>query len=453
MRFKHFKSVNLNGYLNFDFKMNSGTTFLVGINGSGKTSVLKAIMGLISPDIDWLMNTKFDSISILLEHDNIDYIINTISTGDGRTLQIFSRNDLLASVSINFDTYASMIRRTDEYAYDDGGEIISLREISSHLPGGNFAVDLLKQFPTPVFLGLDRSTLPLSRERAITRRMKRPRATLRAFMDESVSQAEASALRAASRANADRQRIATKLREDIILTLFSDETGGNNYTLPRRSDIRDYEKYRKSLKTALKLINISEARVSETVDPFFSKLMTNAESLVQVKEITDVFRNNKKPDVTRSFLAWSEMTPRLSIFKQVADLVGTFDSDEKTIFLRTNAYLGIMNSFFHDSEKRLFFKDDGGLALALPSDPQADISLLSSGERQLFVLITTLMFGENEDQADILIIDEPELSLHIKWQEMFVESLLQARPGIQLILATHSPSIILDRDELCVDLA
>jgi predicted ATPase len=181
--------------------------------------------------------------------------------------------------------------------------------------------------------------------------------------------------------------------------------------------------------------------------------MTNSEPLIHIKEMADIFGDKARPEISRHFMAWTEMTPRLPIFKKVAELVGAFDNDEKSIFGRTDAYLSIMNSFFHDSDKRLYFREDGRLALALPSNPQAEIYLLSSGERQLFVLITTLMFGEDESRANVLIIDEPELSLHIKWQEMFVDSLLQAKPDMQLILATHSPSIILEKDNLCVDLA
>jgi predicted ATP-binding protein involved in virulence len=50
-------------------------------------------------------------------------------------------------------------------------------------------------------------------------------------------------------------------------------------------------------------------------------------------------------------------------------------------------------------------------------------------------------------------VDEPELSLHIKWQELFVTAVQEASPKLQLILATHSPSIILDRVDKCVDLS
>jgi predicted ATPase len=112
-----------------------------------------------------------------------------------------------------------------------------------------------------------------------------------------------------------------------------------------------------------------------------------------------------------------------------------------------------MNSFLNDSNKSVSFREDGELTVNLPSAKRSDVLMLSSGERQLFVLITALMFNEDEKQANVLIIDEPELSLHIKWQEMFVSAVRQANPDTQILLATHSPSIINELDDCCEDLA
>ncbi len=53
----------------------------------------------------------------------------------------------------------------------------------------------------------------------------------------------------------------------------------------------------------------------------------------------------------------------------------------------------------------------------------------------------------------MIIVDEPELSLHVRWQESFVDAIQKASPRLQIILATHSPSIVLDRIEKCVDLS
>ena len=79
---------------------------------------------------------------------------------------------------------------------------------------------------------------------------------------------------------------------------------------------------------------------------------------------------------------------------------------------------------------------------------------LSSGEMQLVVIIIHLVFGEHQNQQSIFVIDEPELSLHISWQEKFVDAILEASPGTQFILATHSPAIVskLEFEDKCVAL-
>jgi predicted ATP-binding protein involved in virulence len=88
----------------------------------------------------------------------------------------------------------------------------------------------------------------------------------------------------------------------------------------------------------------------------------------------------------------------------------------------------------------------------LPSGKTTDITALSSGERQIFVLITHLVFTPLMRAENVLLIDEPELSLHLKWQKGFVSAIRAANPGIQMILATHSPEIIFDLEDKMIPL-
>ena len=69
------------------------------------------------------------------------------------------------------------------------------------------------------------------------------------------------------------------------------------------------------------------------------------------------------------------------------------------------------------------------------------------------MILTHLAFNPAAQQANVFIIDEPELSLHVQWQEIFVESVISSNSEIQFVMATHSPSIILKRTKKCVDLS
>ena len=80
----------------------------------------------------------------------------------------------------------------------------------------------------------------------------------------------------------------------------------------------------------------------------------------------------------------------------------------------------------------------------------ASIRALSSGERQILIMLAHLSLNTRLLRDGVFIIDEPELSLHMAWQDMFVEAIQTANPRLQLILATHAPAIIGNRRSLCI---
>ena len=57
-------------------------------------------------------------------------------------------------------------------------------------------------------------------------------------------------------------------------------------------------------------------------------------------------------------------------------------------------------------------------------------------------------------KSTIILIDEPEISLHIAWQQRFIEIVQKIAKcyGYQVIIATHSPAIIYDRWDLALTL-
>jgi ABC-type uncharacterized transport system ATPase subunit len=81
-----------------------------------------------------------------------------------------------------------------------------------------------------------------------------------------------------------------------------------------------------------------------------------------------------------------------------------------------------------------------------------DLSGLSSGEQHELVLLHELLFRAKPNT--LILIDEPELSLHIAWQQQFLRDLLQITrlASLTALVATHSPQIIHDRWDLTVEL-
>lgn len=67
---------------------------------------------------------------------------------------------------------------------------------------------------------------------------------------------------------------------------------------------------------------------------------------------------------------------------------------------------------------------------------------LSSGEKQMLVILLTALVEDNRHCA--LFMDEPEISLHVEWQQRLIALIRELNPNAQIILTTHSPAVIMN---------
>lgn len=109
--------------------------------------------------------------------------------------------------------------------------------------------------------------------------------------------------------------------------------------------------------------------------------------------------------------------------------------------------------------RRLMFKKikisrEAGLVVMEDGHENKSLKLdeLSSGEKEVIVLFYELIFEVKE--GVMLLIDEPEISLHISWQRMFLEDLntIVEYKRIRTLIATHSPQLINGKWDIQVDL-
>jgi energy-coupling factor transporter ATP-binding protein EcfA2 len=68
--------------------------------------------------------------------------------------------------------------------------------------------------------------------------------------------------------------------------------------------------------------------------------------------------------------------------------------------------------------------------------------VLSSGEKQMLVILLTVLLQDR--QPYVLFMDEPEVSLHVEWQERLINIIRDMNPNVQIILTTHSPAVIMN---------
>jgi len=105
---------------------------------------------------------------------------------------------------------------------------------------------------------------------------------------------------------------------------------------------------------------------------------------------------------------------------------------------------------FYDTVNRLFAKTEKTIEI----DPHTNhlifidhgevipLYKLSSGEKQLLIILLRVFLME--EQPYILLMDEPEISLHIEWQYRLFEEIRGLNPKCQIITSTHSPSLFGD---------
>ena len=67
---------------------------------------------------------------------------------------------------------------------------------------------------------------------------------------------------------------------------------------------------------------------------------------------------------------------------------------------------------------------------------------LSSGEKQMLVILLTVLVEDNCPY--VLFMDEPEVSLHVEWQQQLIDLILSLNPNVQIILTTHSPAVVMN---------
>lgn len=141
--------------------------------------------------------------------------------------------------------------------------------------------------------------------------------------------------------------------------------------------------------------------------------------------------------------------PVLQIYREaLEERVRVQDSSSSLIRL----YLDAVNNFLEGKRLSIRHRDNNPIPLVqveFEDNSFGSIQSLSSGERQIVTIIyaSTHMSGQ-----EVVLIDEPEISLHIDWQIKLLPSLSEQLNDKQIITCTHSPVIASGYEEQMVEL-
>ncbi len=104
------------------------------------------------------------------------------------------------------------------------------------------------------------------------------------------------------------------------------------------------------------------------------------------------------------------------------------------------------------SNKRIVLNDKKGISVYNDINEEIPLYKLSSGEQNLIILYYHLAF--TTEQNSLLLVDEPENSLHMSWLDLMLEDYQEMARELkcQILIATHSPVFIKDQWDLTFDL-
>ena len=209
------------------------------------------------------------------------------------------------------------------------------------------------------------------------------------------------------------------------LTEYATLSQSLDRTFPVRVVTRGTSLSMDELQVALKEIEQKRARLVE------------AGLLVQEGEETtvQVLQHVDKTNLPVLSVYVQDTREKLSVFDNLVARVELFKKSVTDRFLYKQISIG---------------KD--GFTFKTPEGDQLDPLSLSSGEQHEIVLFYELLFQATENS--LILLDEPEISLHVAWQEQFLSDLrrITALSQFDALIATHSPQIISDRWDLTVEL-
>jgi len=446
---------NLYGFLDITIKFKPSVNLLVGINGSGKTSILNLINWLLRPSMPQLCVTKFDQVRLAFSLEGNHHEVICDQSEKELIYKLTGRRKF-TPLKVSLHTSAADASKDAELRERLLGQYRGLAPTKEEKMTWNYLNDVI---PSPVVIGLDRRLFASEGDRVVYE----DRMIGRALIREETSSQQNPLDRAKKFANTQYRKhrneiiaLNERLKSKIMLSSFS-----STFSLS------DLSKRRASKVTADQVEQL-ESKVKSYIQgnvgtPNYKMNQRIPSESRELAKVTMYFRSLKQLlKKAKHESKGSEIDILLMVnysqFEKIRELIREFEVFEDTSrksYADIAEYLLTLNSFLFDSAKHLLYKPDTAELTYNQLDSKGniishylDLETLSSGEKQIVTLLTYLKFGQQVGR--LYLIDEPELSLHPKWQSEFLNSVMKLTPeDTQLILATHSAEIVGEFEDRC----
>lgn len=441
MKIKNIKVKKLFGYLNKDINFYDDMTLLVGINGAGKTSLLNLINWMLTPSINNLCATNFERVTLTIDLKGIEYKLICSNNKKEFKYEVITTKEKFHPLVVN-------IRHN--YNNNNLDEIVDLYSNLGPDEEELLIWQFIQELPKPTIIGLDRSLYTETSNNIYIddSKIRNKNVNKHNLIHKSPTIRVKELLNREYRINKNKiLNLTNNLKNQIMLSAFEAGVGENSLSSE------------KSYKVHLNQISITKKRVKD----YFENFEKNSFDSNQLSIIDQYFDNleniTKKYENSNDPLNKILYNLNANQFSKTIKLLKEFEKFEKetnNALLKINTFLDTINLFFKDSNKILLFKEETSEIFFHTTDFHGkiitkfnDIKFLSSGEEQILVLFAYIAFSGIKNK--IFIIDEPELSLHLRWQESFITQLEKVLDvNNQIILATHSPILVGNKKEKAI---
>lgn len=460
LRIKKISAINVHGYIPINLSFKNNLTFLTGSNGSGKTTALKLISAILKPNFEQLNQIQFDKVTLIcwVDNETVKISISKNISPDRKNFLEWEilRSDRIKRYSIKSNVELSLKNEVYKSGalrlYSKNHEIIfsndenqNLREsIRLEFVKSEF-YSILNSFSSPILLGIDRKIIGNIHD-IRNDRNRRYSIETGEISNPSFVDAQRAIMNYVSDKADIKKGLVEEFKSNIFKSLFKYVKYISQSSVFSKISDKDFIKKRDITISAIKRLELGDDIIIE-VNEYFDKLKD-----VQKKLFVDNESDKTKKD--QIIYEWYVNRPHLRRIENISEFAEDFQKKIDELDYPLTEITNIVNSFFIESNKRIRIGANGVINVEW-SNKEISTKNLSSGEIQLIVIIIHLVFCEFEKDKTVFVIDEPELSLHISWQEKFVEAITKASPGTQFILATHSPAIIskLEYEKNCIYLS
>lgn len=347
MILKSFYATNVHGDLNFQFNINSDVSFLVGSNGSGKTTALNFINNLLTPNLEALMTLTFKEAILTISHEKESIVIYACLRNDKVRLSVSGVNDAL-SVPSYADLGEDYLSEENDLHKSIVSDVIKEHSKSE-------VVKRITSIPTPIFLGIDRRggydgisvDYYKKREgwesRNINNRVSRVKRVMNNATGISLLETEWLIQDTYERLKKVEQRYSKVLRDNILISAFK-------YTEINANDVEAGEAFWKDKKVFIK-------RKGEVIDAISNLGMIDSKLLKEIDIFFEKIDNLLKDSSDIAHGRWNiELLANKAQIDRIVSIIKAIDNyklKSDSLFKQVNLFLESVNYFFEDSGKRV----------------------------------------------------------------------------------------------------